>query len=360
MPESTQQPIGQRKAEHLEICVDESYAVENGSTMFDEIRFIHRSLPELNAETVDTSTDFLGFRITAPVFISSMTGGSDEAFKRNQELARVAQQSGIPVGMGSIRILFRSPEVIGHFRLKDIAPDVPVFANIGGVQLPGIDLVRLVELLKSLDVDAVAVHLNPGQELAQPEGDRNFNGILDGIRRLAETSPVPVIVKETGCGIAPDEAIRLIEAGVRYVDVAGSGGTNWMTVEGFRLDIDKRAPVDEFNGWGIPTAAALAACRGDRFEDAVLASGGVRSGMDVAKAVALGATAAGMALPFIREVANSGIEGGVRFLERIVTVFRNVMVLTGSPTVNHLRSAPLITSPAFDSLVTGLRNLRRL
>jgi isopentenyl-diphosphate delta-isomerase type 2 len=363
MADSSRGHIGQRKAEHLEICVDETnYDVENGSTMFDEVRLVHRALPEINTADVNTGTEFLSATIRAPLFISSMTGGSAEAFKRNKDLARVAQETGIPVGMGSIRILFRNPEVIHQFELKKIARDVPVFANIGGVQLPGIDSAKLVELLKRLEVDAVAVHLNPGQELAQPEGDRNFKGVLDGIRTFCDTCPVPVIVKETGAGIAPDEAARIIEAGARYVDIAGSGGTNWMTVEGFRLPVHQKDIIDEFEGWGIPTAAALGAFQhaGKDFGDRVLASGGLRTGMHVAKAVALGATAAGMALPFIRSVATDGVDGGVKFAERVIGVLKNVMVLTGCTSTEELRQLPVITTPAFDAAATGLGGQHRI
>ncbi|MEE8440630.1 MAG: type 2 isopentenyl-diphosphate Delta-isomerase, partial [Spirochaetia bacterium] len=254
------EPIGRRKAEQLEICIDpENYSVENGSSMIDDVRLIHRSLPELNADDVDTSAEFLGSRVALPCFISSMTGGSAEAFKANKDLARVAQEAQIPVGMGSIRVLFRNPEVIDHFRLKELAPDIPVFANIGAVQLRDRENRTLIELIRRLEVDAISVHLNAGQELSQPEGDRDFRGVLAGIAKLCEECPVPVIVKETGFGVGPDEAGALIDAGARYVDVAGSGGTNWMTVEGYRLNEPARQVTDEFAGWGIPTAALLAA-----------------------------------------------------------------------------------------------------
>jgi isopentenyl-diphosphate delta-isomerase type 2 len=345
--------IGQRKAEHLEICtLPERYEVENGSTMLNQVRFVHRALPEISASEIDPSIDFLGYRVSLPCFISSMTGGSAEGYRANKDLARIAQEARLPVGMGSIRILFRKPEVIDHFRLKEIAPDVPVFANIGGVQLPQSENTRLIELVKELGVDAIAVHLNPGQELAQPEGDRDFRGVLDGVRRLCEESPVPIIVKETGFGIAPDEVKLLLDAGARYVNVAGSGGTNWVTVEGYRLSDEQRAVTDEFAGWGMPTGVLVAAARDT---GAVLASGGLRSGMDVAKAVALGAVSAGLALPFIRAVTAGGVETGLAFARQLETVIRNVMLLTGSRTVEELRSARILTTPAFDAMVTRLR-----
>ena len=353
------QHIGKRKAEHLEICTDpDSYSVENGSTMLAGVQLIHRSLPELNADDVDTSAEFLGSRVSLPCFISSMTGGSAEAFKANKDLARVAQKARIPVGMGSIRVLFRNPDVIDHFKLKELAPDVPVFANIGGAQLRDRDNRALIEFIRRLEVDAIAVHLNPGQELSQPEGDRNFQGVLAGIAGLCEECPVPVIVKETGFGIGPDEAGALIDAGARYVDVAGSGGTNWMTVEGYRLNEPVRQVTDEFAGWGIPTAALLAAS--GSFRGRILASGGLRTGMDVVKSVVLGAVSAGLALPFIRAVTEGGVEGGLAFVERIQTVVRTAMVLTGSRTIIELRNAPHVTSPDLDRFVAALTRLDRV
>ena len=351
--------IGRRKARHLEICTDAaSYSVENGTTMMQSVGLIHRSLPELNADDVDTACEFLGFRVAFPFFISSMTGGSSEAFKANKELARVAQQARIPVGTGSIRVLFTEPEVIDHFRLKTLAPDVPVFANIGGVQLREPDNSKLVEMVRRLEADAIAVHLNPGQELAQPEGDRDFRGVLAGIQRLCESSPVPVIVKETGFGIGPDEARRLLDAGARYVDVAGSGGTNWVTVEGYRLSDDEKQVTDEFAGWGLPTAALLAASRS--LEGRILASGGLRTGMDVVKSLVLGAVSAGLALPFIRAISSGGVEGGLALVHRLGSVLRTAMALSGSRTVAELRSAPYVTSPELDRFVTALTRLERV
>ncbi|MFW5741666.1 MAG: type 2 isopentenyl-diphosphate Delta-isomerase [Spirochaetota bacterium] len=346
--------IGERKAQHLDICADASrYDIEGGTTMLEQVRLLHRSLPEIDEQSVDTRTDFLDRTVSMPVFISSMTGGSTEGYRVNKTLARIAQEARIPVGMGSIRILFRKPEVIDHFMLKRIAPDVPVFANIGGVQLVEPDLDALIELVARLEVDAVAVHLNPGQELAQPEGDRRFRGVLDGIARLCDRSPVPVIVKETGFGIGAAEAHELVDRGVRYVDVAGSGGTNWVTVEGYRMKDADRAVAAEFADWGTPTAIALTTTRD--LPGRILASGGVRTGMDVAKSLALGAQAAGLALPFVRAVVDGGYETGLAFAERLRSALRAAMTLTGSPDVASLRSAPVIETPAFIELTNRYR-----
>jgi len=333
--------MSRRKAEHLEICLDEElYRVESGESRLAEAHLVHHSLPEVDSDRVDTSTVFLGRKIAMPLFISSMTGGSDGAYQVNKDLAAAAEELGIPVGMGSIRILLRKPEVTDHFRLKRYAPSVPVFANIGGVQLPVEDHDRLFRLLEELEVDGVAVHLNPGQELVQPEGDRDFSGVAQGIRRFVAASPVPVIVKETGFGIHPVEVRQFLDMGVHYVDVAGAGGTNWNRVEGYRNDdaITASAAM-EFDRWGMPTGLILAGlgrdCRG------VLASGGIRTGMEVLTALALGAEGVGMALPFVRAVVKNGVAEAVAFGQRLQYVIRTGMALCGCTTVEQLRTAPL-------------------
>lgn len=338
--------IGERKKRHLEICIDaERYHVEAGSTGLEGVRFRHRALPELNADAIDTTTTFLGYQIAMPVLISSMTGGSDQSYRVNKDLAQAAQRAGVPVGMGSIRILFRKPEVIDDFRLKRLAPDVPVLGNIGGVQLTELSHDALADLLRELEVDAVAVHLNPGQELFQPEGDRDFTGILEAIRRFCDVSPVPVVVKETGFGIGPEEVRALFEAGAAYVNIAGSGGTNWITVEASRREEGPNEVERQFADWGMPTGLLLASLGRDR--RGIIASGGLRTGMDVAKVIALGAELAGLALPFVRAVAEGGVEAVVEKLMDIKKVLTTVTALTGSPDIPSLREVPLWYEPDF-------------
>ncbi len=330
-----------RKAQHLSICIDDDrYSVESSNTRLEEAHLVHHALPEVNAADVTSATTFLDRPVSMPVFISSMTGGSDGAYQVNKDLATAAEELKIPVGMGSIRILLRKPDVIEHFRLKRFAPSVPVFANIGGVQLPGEDHDRLYRLVEELQVDAIAVHLNPGQELVQPGGDHNFFGVADGISRFVAGSPVPVIVKETGFGIHPGEVARLMEMGVRYVDIAGAGGTNWNRVEGYRNDNRAAAAAAmQFDAWGMPTGLILAAL--GRSVTGILASGGIRTGMDVLTALALGAEGVGMALPFIRRVVESGVDGAVAFGREVEYVIRTGMVLSGVTRVDRLHTAPL-------------------
>jgi isopentenyl-diphosphate delta-isomerase len=346
--------IGFRKENHLSICADASrFSVEGNSTGFESVHFIHDAAPEISSDQIDLQTDFLGHTVAAPIFISCMTGGSDRGFFANRELAKAAKQKRYAVGMGSIRILFDHPELFEHFRLKALAPDVPVLANIGGAQVRDEEHGRLFELLKRLEVDSLVVHLNPGQELFQPEGDRDFRGIKDSIARLCEGSPVPIIVKETGFGIRPGLVSELLAKGVRYVDVAGAGGTNWVTVEAYRLPEQEREEPAEFADWGIPTALILASL-GDH-GGKILASGGVRTGLDVAKSIALGAHAAGLALPLIRRVVAGGAEAVVRYLDRLENTLRSVLILTGSRTTADLRAGRIWLDPAFTDSVSAFR-----
>ena len=357
-----------RKADHLEICIDPSrYEVEGRSPGFQGIHLLHNALPELSEAEVDTSIDFLGHTLSLPLFISCMTGGSEGGFRANRDLAIAAQKLAIPVGLGSMRVLLDQPQLLPHFDVKPLAPDVPVLANIGAVQIRDRKFEEIFKLAARLDVQSLVVHLNPGQELFQPEGDRDFRDIFSSLIRLAKNSPVPIIVKETGFGIHPALVRELLENGVSYVDLAGSGGTNWISVESYRLPEHERGAATEFADWGLPTSLLLAAVN-QRHNDLglyppyaarVLASGGLRSGMDLAKALVLGANLAGMALPFIRAVTDGGVEGVVRYVRRMDKILRSVMVLTGSRNLEELRRQPYWLEPDFDqSLQSFLRATR--
>lgn len=344
---STPSDMGSRKAAHLEICMDpEKYDIQGGSALFEEVIFPHRSLPEVHVDELDLTTDFLGFRLSLPFFISCMTGGSDLAYQVNKDLAVAAQRLRIPVGMGSGRILFRKPEVLPHFQLKKWAPDVPVLTNLGGVQIREMNHGEIFEMNRRLEADAQVIHLNPGQEVFQPDGDRDFRGILEAVRRFIAASPLPVIVKETGFGMAPEEIKSLLEAGAAFVDLAGSGGTNWIKVEAHRRSAEDWAAAEEFTGWGWPTALLLSLIpRTDRSR--VLASGGLRSGMDFAKSLALGAHLAGTALPVAQAVKTGGVEGVITYFNRIKTVLEGAMTLTGARNLPEFRNSPLFFSRRF-------------
>ena len=298
---------------------------------------------------LDTTAEFLGQRVSLPFFISCMTGGSEGGFRANRALAVAAQELGIPVGLGSIRVLLKNPGLFHHFHVKPVAPDVPVLANIGAVQLREADGSELFALLGKLEVQALVVHLNPGQELFQPEGDRDFRGLRDVIARTCERSPLPVIVKETGFGIRAGSARELFDAGAAYVDLAGAGGTNWVTVESYLLPAGERALAEEFSDWGIPTALLLAGFAGAT--PRLLASGGLRNGVQAAKALAMGAEMAGFALPVIREVVRGGPEAVVQFFGRLEKALRTVMILTGSRRVSDLRRGTIWQTPEFSAAV---------
>jgi isopentenyl-diphosphate delta-isomerase type 2 len=278
-----------------------------------------------------------------PFFISCMTGGSEGGFRANRLLASAAGELGIPVGVGSIRVLLSHPELAEHFRVKKLAGDSPVLANIGAVQVRDHAAEELVELVLRLEAQALVVHLNPGQELFQPDGDRDFRGLKRGIASLCNAAPFPVIVKETGFGIRPALARELLEAGAAYVDLAGAGGTNWISVESYRLPEEDRGLAAESADWGIPTAALLAACGALRGR--LLASGGVRTGMDAAKALAMGAALAGIALPVIRAAFSGGAGEVVRYFRGLERTLRAVMMLTGSRTLAELRRGTVWLEP---------------
>lgn len=349
--------ISGRKAKHIEVCTDPAYDPEGGSALFEHLSFRHRALPEIGWDELKTETEFLGRRVRLPLFISCMTGGSDSSYAINKDLARAAQSVGIPVGMGSIRILFRKPECFPDFHLRPLAPDVPIFSNLGAQQLVEErlrdDYRTLNEWNKRLEVDAQVVHLNPGQELYQDDGDRDFRGIKDTLEDFIARSPRPVIVKETGFGLAPDEVDWLLKVGAAHVDLAGAGGTNWLTVEAYRLDEAGYESGEAMREWGWPTALLMAAV-GHR-KGRILASGGLRSGLDLAKALALGAHAGGFALPVVRAAKDGGADAVVALLKGYEKALKTTMMLTSSRTLGDLRKAPLDASREFEYRLKRLK-----
>jgi isopentenyl-diphosphate Delta-isomerase len=291
-----------RKAEHIRINVEEDVAAKGVDPGFDRWRFRHAALPEIDLDDVDLRTELLGKQAGAPILVSCMTGGTDEARQINLRLAAAAQSRRLPMGLGSCRVLLENPDVLPTFAVRSTAPDVLLLANLGAVQLNrGVGSDDCRRLLEMLEADALVLHLNPLQEALQPEGDTCFAGLLEKIARLCSALPAPVIVKEVGWGIAEDLVVALLAAGVAAVDVAGAGGTSWSEVERHRIGDPVRARVAAaFAGWGIPTAEAIQRARRAAPDACLIASGGVRSGIDVAKAIALGANAAGVAGPLLR------------------------------------------------------------
>ena len=355
-PAAAAAEISTRKEHHLDICLDDERYPDPaaGGTSLDQVRLVHRALPELDYDAIDTAQPFLRARLRLPLLISCMTGGSGRGRSANRALAEAAQRAGVAVGVGSIRPLLRDPDTFADFHVKPHAPDVPVLANLGAVQLRDLGAAALRPLLERLEVQGLVIHLNAGQELFQPGGDRDFRGLLEAIAGAVAGCGVPVLVKETGFGVGPAEIRRLLGYGVRYVDVAGSGGTNWIAVEGERLAAPERQSARAFADWGLPTGVLLAALGG---ADAgrVIASGGLRHGVHLAKALALGAGLGAMALPFIRAVMAGGSDGALALIGRTEHELRTAMTLCGAPTLAALRGAPVMQSANFRHQVAELQ-----
>ena len=352
MNTATNKKIPFRKAEHLRLCLDDRYQVESDiATGFQELQFVHCALPELALSEIDTSITWLGYKLALPFFISPMTGGSEDGFRINRDLALAAQEARVAVGMGSMRVLFDYPEVLSHFQLKKYTPDVPLIANIGAVQLTQYSPADIIQMVQQLEADALSLHLNCGQELFQPRGDRDYRGIKRAIAQLRHKSPFPLIVKETGFGIDPATIRWLLAEGIDFVDVAGAGGSNWIRVENYRSDgVPQQDNV--FNDWGIPTAYIVATLRD--YPGHIIASGGIRNALDIAKALALGAHTTASALPLIRTLSQSGSEGVVAYLARLRRTLLSIMVLTSCRSIEVLRQRALIRSPHFAAQVAQL------
>ncbi|HWO22990.1 MAG TPA: type 2 isopentenyl-diphosphate Delta-isomerase [Kofleriaceae bacterium] len=337
---SVDQPaIAKRKSDHLEVAAS-GRADFVKTTLLEHVHLVHQALPELAVDEIDLTTELVGKQLRAPLVITGMTGGTPEAAAINRDLARAAEAAGVALGVGSQRAMDEHPELAATYEVRDVAPGVVLIGNIGAVQALAMGPARVLELARRIGADALAIHLNPGQEMIQERGDRDFRGALDAIRRVVDASPIPVLVKETGCGLSVEAARALAGAGVQTVDVAGAGGTSWVAVEAVRARAasPEAALGEELWDWGIPTAVSVAACV--RAGHAVIASGGLRSGLDVARALALGARAGGMAAPMLRAQRSDGAAGVAAQIERVVASIRTVCLLTGCRAARDLARAP--------------------
>jgi isopentenyl-diphosphate delta-isomerase len=334
-----------RKAEHIRINLEEDVTAKGVSNGFEHYRFVHQALPEVDLDSVDLGVDIFDHHVSAPIFVSCMTGGVPQAGAINRTLALVAQAMGMAIGVGSGRVLLERPDVLPTFDVRRYAPDALIFANIGAVQLNrgvGVDDCR--RLVDMIQADALVLHLNALQEALQPEGDTDFGGLLLRITHLCRHIDVPVIAKEVGWGIAPDTVVSLLEAGVSAIDVAGAGGTSWSEVERHRMDnAVRRRVAAAFADWGVPTSEAVREARRVAPDATIFASGGIRSGMDAAKALALGANMVGVAGPFLRAAA-VGEDAAFELAEEFVDVLRTAMFCIGAPTVESLRHTPRLVS----------------
>ncbi len=332
-----------RKAGHLNIALNEQVQFKDVTTGFEKYYFVHQALPEMKLSDIDLSVTLFGKRLSAPIIISSMVGGIEEATIINRNLAQAAQALGLAMGVGSQRCLIDSAGKVKTYHVRDIAPDILLFANLGAVQLNyGFGVKECLNLVKSIGADSLILHLNPLQEAIQPEGNTNFAGLLEKIARVCHELPVPVIVKEVGSGISEGAAAKLAEAGVAGIDVAGAGGTCWSEIERKRT---RNKLSDEiaaaFSAWGIPTSDSVIMARRGAPRLSIIASGGIRTGIDVAKAITLGADAAGIAIPLLKPAVDS-VLAVEEALNTVIGSLRTAMFCTGSLTIDNLKNPALL------------------
>jgi isopentenyl-diphosphate delta-isomerase len=343
--------LTQRKSEHLDLALRREVEPEETDPLFRCVRLVHRALPELRLADVDLSVELCGARLRAPLMVVGMTGGTDRAGQVNRDLARIAEEEGVAFGVGSMRILLERPELLSTFDVRPARPP-RLFANLGAQQLVQRGREAALRLIELIGADGICIHLNAAQELVQSGGDRDFTGQLDAIGNLASELGERLIVKETGCGIGPEVVRELRERGVRVMDVSGAGGTSWTRVEQLRArDGEARALGELLSDWGLPTAACVGAAvrvlarkKGPRVQ--VIASGGVRSGVDVARALALGADVAGFALPMLRAHQKGGVDAARAELRGAIAALRAACLLVGARDVQALRSSrPVLLDP---------------
>ena len=325
-----------RKAEHIELSLRPE--VQSRRHYFDAYWFEHCALPEMDFAEVDTRTSFLGKRIQAPVLISSMTGGTSLARQINEHLALGAEKMGVPLALGSQRKAIEDPLQAKTFQIRELAPNIPILGNVGAVQFNyGFGLEECERMVDMVDADALILHLNPLQEVLQPEGDTNFSNLLPKIAKIAEELSVPLVVKEIGCGLSGTVAKQLAECGVHILDTAGAGGTSWARIETYRSG--ELAIGDLYAEWGIPTPISIKQV--SRVPGVTtIASGGIRSGLDVAKSIALGADLAGLASPFL-EPAMESEAAVLGTLQRMVHELKVAMFCVGARTLPALKKATL-------------------
>ncbi len=329
----TSPEIVNRKRSHFDLCAHHDVEFRSKTTLLEDVELIHQPLVETALEEIDLSVTVLGKRLNYPLIITGMTGGAEEVGRFNREIAGLADRMGIGFGVGSQRVMLKHPEMKKTFQVRDLAPRVLLFGNLGIAQAREMSAREVSWLAEEIGADAMCIHLNAAMEIIQENGDHDFRGSLKAVKRLVNESPLPIIVKETGCGFARESAAKLVEAGVEWIDVSGAGGTSWVGVETIR-NRALRHLGEAFWDWGIPTAASVCGLRA--LDVNLIASGGIRTGLQAAKALALGAKTAGVALPVLRAYASGGIEGVEVFLNALFAELRVALMLCGCAKVEDL------------------------
>lgn len=331
--------ISKRKDEHLDLATHGDVGFRRTTTLFECVRLVHDALPEMSLDDIDLEVRVLGRRLRAPILLAGMTGGTERARRINLELASIAEERGYGFGLGSQRAMLKDPSTRPTYEVRGVAPTTLLLGNIGAVQAAQMTTAELDDLLHAVGADAMCVHLNPAMEVVQSEGDRDFRGIEATYQRLAAELSRPVIAKETGCGLSRSAADRLRSYGVRDVDVSGAGGTSWVAVEAQRAQPADRALGQSFWDWGIPTAASLLLVAPAQFRT-VIATGGISSGLDAARALMLGANAVGIARPVLQALEQGGREQAIELLSSIERELKTALLLIGARDVASARQAP--------------------
>ncbi|MCB9657863.1 MAG: type 2 isopentenyl-diphosphate Delta-isomerase [Sandaracinaceae bacterium] len=339
--------LSSRKADHLELCASDAVAYRGTGTLLDCVRLPHESLPDLHLEQLDLRCPLLGKTLRAPLVIAGMTGGHPDARAINRDLASVAEELGYGFGLGSQRAMEREPALAATYQVRDVAPTALLLGNLGVIQARDLPTERIAALLDTVGADALCAHMSPAMELIQRDGDRDFRGGLDTFARLVSELRVPIVAKETGNGIGQACARRLSDLGVLHADTSGAGGTSWVGVETLRADGERQALGETLWDWGTPTAASVHYCVAAGL--VTIATGGIKSGLDVARALVLGATAAGIARPVYQAWTRAGRDGALAFMRGVEAELRAVMLLTGCGSLSELRAlTPMIVGELRD------------
>ena len=332
-----QDPTNERKLKHLR-TIESDPETDRRKFYFDDIRLTHRALPELNLAEIDPSIEFMGKTLSFPLLISSMTGGDHDLVRTiNRNLATAAEKTGVAMGVGSQRVMFSQPAARSSFEIRKYAPTTLLLANLGAVQLNyGFTLDMCEEAVAAAGADALILHLNPLQEAVQPSGNTNFAKLSTRIIHIAERLNKPVVLKEVGAGLSEEDVRLVADGGIRYIDVAGAGGTSWSRIEHYSLVEEEREDLGlTFQDWGIPTPRALMALKKCRGRLTLIASGGIRSGLDMAKAMILGASLCGIAAPFLKPAIESP-DKVVKVINTLKREFVTALFLLGQGSVKGL------------------------